>query len=70
MPVSTLILIVMIGIGLIVAIFCTAYDLGRTKEKLEYEKQKSNASAQARLLRGRLDDDPDVVKRLHDTFKR
>lgn len=70
MPVSTLILIVMIGIGLIAAIFCTAYDLGRIKEKLEYEKQKSNALAQARLLRGRLDDDPDVVKRLHDTFKR
>lgn len=69
MPVSTLIVVVLIGIGLIAMIFYTAYDLGRAKEKLEHEKQKSEASAQARLVRGALDD-PDVVKRLHDTFKR
>ena len=69
MPISTLILITVIGISLFAVIFYTAYDLGRAKEKIEYEKQKSNASAQARLLRIRLDD-PAVVERLHDTFKR
>ena len=69
MPISTLILTGIIGISLISIIFYTAYDLGRAKEKLEHEKQKSNALAQARLLRTRLNDFA-VVKRLHDTFKR
>ncbi|MBO4521153.1 MAG: hypothetical protein J5787_08120 [Alphaproteobacteria bacterium] len=69
MPVSTLIFAGIIGVSLIAVIFYTAYDLGRAKEKIEHERQKSNATAQARLLRTCLDD-PAVVRRLHDTFKR
>lgn len=69
MPLSTLIFAGGICAGLIAAIFYTAYDLGRAKEKTEYEKKKSKAAVQARLLRTRLGD-PDVVERLHDTFKR
>ena len=69
MPVSTLIAAVIVFLVLIGVIFHTAYDLGRAKEKNEYEKQKSNAAAQARRIRSRLGD-PDVVGRLHDTFKR
>ena len=69
MPVSTLILTGIIGISLIAVLFYTAYDLGRAKEKLEYEKRKTNMLAQVRQLRTRLDD-PDVVNRLHDRFKR
>ena len=69
MPVSTLMLVSIVGIGFIAVIFYTAYDLGRAKEKIEHEKQKSSASAQARQLRNCLND-PAVIERLHDTFKR
>ena len=69
MPFSTLVVAVIVFLVLVGVIFRTAYDLGRLKEKNEYEKQKSKASAQARQLRLHLDD-PDVVRRLHDTFKR
>ena len=68
MPVSTLIVAVIVFLVLVGVIFHTAYDLGRAKEKNEYEKQKSNAAARVRLFRARLDDS--AVKRLHDTFKR
>lgn len=69
MPVSTLIVTAVVFSVLVGVIFHTAYDLGRTKEKIEYEKQKSDSLFQARLLRNSLDD-PAVIKRLHDTFRR
>ena len=69
MPFSTLIVAVIVFSVLVCTIFHTAYDLGRAKERIEYEKQKSNASVQARRLRARLVDSG-VVKQLHDTFKR
>lgn len=69
MPFSTLIVAVIVFSVLVGTIFHTAYDLGRAKERIEYEKQKSNASVQARRLRIRLDD-PVVVERLHNRFKR
>lgn len=52
-----------------VLVLITAYRLGRLKEKNEYEQQKNKASAQARLLRSRLND-PAVIERLHRLFKR
>ena len=69
MPVSTLIVAVIVFLVLIGVIFHTAYDLGRAKEKLDYEKQKAKSSIQANRLRTRLADSA-VVKQLHDTFKR
>lgn len=69
MPVSTLIVVVCVFLVLVGVIFHTAYELGREKEKTEYEKQKSNGTAEARRLRTGLDD-PAVIKRLHSTFKR
>ena len=69
MPVSTLLVVVIVCLVLVGMIFHAAYDLGREKEKTEHEMQKSNASAQARRLRTRLDD-PAVVERLHNVFKR
>ena len=69
MPVSTLIMAVVVFSVLVGVIFRTAYDLGRAKERNEYEKKKADAVFQARRLRNCLDD-PAVVERLHDTFKR
>ena len=69
MPVSTLIVVVMIFLVLIGVIFHTAYDLGRAKEKIDYEQQKAKGMEQARKLRSRLAC-PSVVERLHDRFKR
>lgn len=69
MPVSTLIVVVSVFLVLVGVIFHTAYDLGRAREKIEYEKQKSNGTAEVRRLRTGLDD-PAVVERLHGTFKR
>lgn len=46
-----------------------AYKFGRAQEKIDHEQEKSKTLAYIRSLRCRLDDS-DVVKRLHDTFKR
>ena len=46
-----------------------SYMLGRKAEKNEDFEEKSKTLAYIRSLRCRLDDS-DVVKRLHDTFKR
>ena len=70
MPVSTLIVTVTVFLVLVGVIFHTAYDLGRAKERIDHEQQKSKAVEKTRRLRADLDDDPDVVGRLHDTFKR
>ena len=69
MPISTFIVVGIVVVSLISIVFYTAYDLGRTKERMEYEQRKSKATAQARFYRTRLDDS-DIVKRLHDKFKR
>lgn len=46
-----------------------AYKFGRAQEKIDHEREKSKTAAYIRSLRRRLDNS-DVVKRLHDTFKR
>lgn len=46
-----------------------AYKFGRAQEKIENAKEKSQTLSHIRMLRQNLDDG-DVVKRLHDTFKR
>ncbi len=69
MPVSTLIVTVFVFLVFIGVIFHTAYDLGRTKEKIDHEQQKSKGLVQARRFRDGLGD-PDITKRLHDAFKR
>ena len=54
---------------LLVLLCSAAFHLGRAREKIDHEKQKSNSLAQARLLRARLDN-PDVAEQLRRTFKR
>lgn len=46
-----------------------AYKFGRAQEKIDYEREKTKASAYIRSLRRRLDNS-DVIKQLHDSFKR
>lgn len=46
-----------------------SYMLGRKAEKNEDFEEKKKTMAEVRRLRTSLND-PDVVKRLHDTFKR
>ncbi len=46
-----------------------AYKFGRAQEKIDHEREKSKTAAYIRSLHRRLDNS-DVVKRLHDTFKR
>lgn len=67
--ISSLIVIGFVGLSFAAFIFYTAYDLGRTKEQNEQEKQKTKSLLQARKLRDSLCD-ADVVERLHNTFKR
>ena len=69
MPVSSLIVAVSVFLVLIGVIFHTAYDLGRAKERIDHDQQKSKGFVQARRLRDGLGD-PAVVKRLRDAFKR
>ena len=69
MPVSSLIVAVSVFLVLIGVIFHTAYDLGRAKERIDHDQQKSKGLVQARRLRDGLGD-PAVVKRLRDAFKR
>ncbi len=62
--------IIGIGASLLVGLLSFfAYKFGRAKEKLDHEEEKSKTLAYIRALRQNLDD-CDVVKRLHDTFKR
>ena len=70
MPVSFLFFAGII-VAFLVAVLCSAfYYLGRAREKNDDEKQKSNSLVQARMLRSRLDNDPDVAEQLRRTFKR
>lgn len=59
--------------GLIALLICSvgtlSYMLGRKAEKNEDFEEKKKTMAEVRRLRASLDD-PAVVKRLHDTFKR
>ncbi len=54
---------------LIGAVGILSYNLGKKAEKNEDFEEKKKTIAEVRRLRASLDD-PDVVKRLHDTFKR
>lgn len=69
MTVSTFVVVLIIVLSLALVLFFTAYDLGRAKERNEYENQKEKTLLQVRQLRNSLDD-PDVVERLHNAFKR
>lgn len=54
---------------LIGAVGVLSYNLGRKAEKNADFEKKKKTMAEVRRLRACLDD-PDVVERLHDTFKR
>lgn len=54
---------------LIGAVGILSYNLGKKVEKNEDFEEKKKTMAEVRRLRASLDD-PAVVKRLHDTFKR
>lgn len=54
---------------LIGAVGILSYNLGKKAEKNEDFEEKKKTMEEVRRLRTSLND-PDVVKRLHDTFKR
>lgn len=58
-----------ISMLLVLLVSWFAYKFGRSQEKINYEKEKSEMSAYVRSLRCQLDDDR-VVEQLHEMFKR
>ena len=69
MSINAFVAVAIVVLSSSLVVFFTAYGLGRAKEKNKYEKQKSKTLLQAHMLRNSLDD-PDVVRRLHNVFRR